>query len=54
MNVEPLCNAPSGLTKVLCRVRYRPWFWRGDFTSDWVWKHYSIWRRVLAPMRDRR
>lgn len=53
MNIEPLFKAPSGLTKVFYRVRYRPWFWRGDFTSDWVWKNYSIWRRVLAPLRDR-
>src|SRR5215216_4341237 len=35
------------------RVRYRLWFWRGDFTSDWIWKNYSIWRRVLGPLRDR-
>jgi Methyltransferase domain len=50
-DVEPLYKAPSTFTKVFYRVRYRPWFWRGDFTSDWVWKNYSIWRRVLAPLR---
>src|SRR5262245_64346818 len=48
---EPLFQAPSALSKVFYRVRYRPWFWRGDFTSDWIWKNYSIWRRVLAPLR---
>jgi hypothetical protein len=37
--------------QVFFRVRYRPWFWRGDFT--WIWKNYSIWRRVLAPLRSR-
>lgn len=51
--VEPVFKPPSEITKVFFRVRYRPWFWHGDFTSDWVWKNYSIWRRVLAPARDR-
>jgi len=51
--VEPVFKPPSEITKVFFRVRYRPWFWRGDFTSDWVWKNYSIWRRALAPVRDR-
>jgi predicted O-methyltransferase YrrM len=50
---EPLFKAPSEISKVFFRVRYRPWFWRGNFTSDWIWKNYSIWRRVLAPLRDR-
>jgi len=50
---EPLFKAPSPVTKVFYRVRYRPWFWRGEFTSDWIWKNYSIWRRVLAPLRGR-
>jgi len=48
---EPLFKPPSEIAKVFFRVRYRPWFWRGDFTSDWIWKNYSIWRRVLAPLR---
>jgi len=51
--IEPVFKPPSEITKVFFRVRYRPWFWRGDFTSDWIWKNYSIWRRVLAPLRDR-
>jgi hypothetical protein len=50
---DPLFKPPSPIAKVFYRVRYRPWFWRGDFTSDWIWKNYSIWRRVLAPLRDR-
>jgi len=50
---EPLFKPPSEIAKVFFRVRYRPWFWRGDFTSDWIWKNYSIWRRVLAPLRQR-
>src|SRR5262245_22125841 len=51
--VQPVFKPPSEITKVFFRVRYRPWFWHGDFTSDWVWKNYSIWRRVLAPLRGR-
>jgi predicted O-methyltransferase YrrM len=50
---EPVFKTPSPITKVFYRARYRPWFWRGDFTSDWVWKNYPTWRRVLAPLRDR-
>src|SRR5215212_8101864 len=50
---DPVFRDPSPIAKVFYRVRYRPWFWRGDFTSDWIWKNYSIWRRVLAPLRDR-
>lgn len=50
---EPIFKAPSDLTRVFYRVRYRPWFWRGEFTSDWVWKHYSVWRRVLSPLRGK-
>jgi predicted O-methyltransferase YrrM len=49
---EPVFKAPSEFSKIFFRVRYRPWFWRGNFTSDWIWKNYSIWRRVLAPLRD--
>ena len=52
-DAEPVFKAPSELTKVFYRVRYRPWFWRGEFTSDWVWKNYSVWRRVLAPLHDK-
>lgn len=50
---DPIFRDPSPIAKVFYRVRYRPWFWRGDFTSDWIWKNYSIWRRVLVPLRDR-
>lgn len=50
---DPVFKPPSEFTKVFYRVRYRPWFWRGNFTSDWIWKNYSIWRRVLAPLRTR-
>jgi predicted O-methyltransferase YrrM len=50
---EPVLKPPSPLTKVFFRVRYRPWFWNGEFSSDWVWKNYSFWRRALAPLRDK-
>src|SRR5215217_4867976 len=47
---DPIFRDPSPIAKVFYRVRYRPWFWRGHFTSDWIWKNYSIWRRVLKPL----
>ena len=50
---EPIFKAPSTFARVFCRVRYRPWFWRGTFTSDWTWKNYSVWRRVLGDWRDK-
>ena len=50
---EPVFKPPSEIIKVFYRVRYRPWFWRGQFTSDWIWKNYPIWRRVLKPLRAR-
>src|SRR5215813_3583115 len=50
---EPALKPPSSVTKACYRVRYRPWFWSGDFASDWVWKNYWFWRRVLGPLRDR-
>jgi methyltransferase family protein len=50
---DPVFKAPSAFARVFCRVRYRPWFWRGTFTSDWTWKNYSVWRRVLARWRDK-
>jgi hypothetical protein len=49
--LNPLFRDTWPIAKVLYRVCYRPWFWRGDFTSDWIWKHYWIWRRVLSPLR---
>jgi predicted O-methyltransferase YrrM len=51
MAADPIFKPPSTLNRVFCRVRYRPWFWAGEFTSDWAWKHYSLWRRVLARLR---
>jgi len=50
---EPVFPAPSHLTRAFFRLRYRPWFWGGEFTSDWAWKHYPVWRRILAPWRDK-
>jgi predicted O-methyltransferase YrrM len=52
VQVEPIFKPASGLTKAFYRLRYRPWFWHGDFTYDWVWKHYPVWRRVLTPLRQ--
>jgi len=39
---EPIFKAPSTFARVFYRVRYRPWFWRGSFASDWTWKKYSL------------
>jgi len=38
---EPIFKAPSTFARVFYRVRYRPWFWRGSFASDWTWKIFA-------------
>jgi predicted O-methyltransferase YrrM len=41
------------LRRKLDKWRFRPWFRHGEFSSDWATPHFSIWRRVLAPLRGR-
>jgi predicted O-methyltransferase YrrM len=35
------------------RWRYRSWFTGKEFTTDWTSGHFSTWRRMLSPLRDR-
>ena len=45
-------RSPHGLARSLDRVRYRAWFHGKEFTSDWASGNFSLWRRVLSPLRD--
>jgi predicted O-methyltransferase YrrM len=36
----------------LDKRRYAPWFWRKEFSSDWVSRKISVWCRVLGPWRN--
>lgn len=46
-------RSPGGLARRLDRLRYRAWFREKEFTSDWASGNFSLWRRVLSPLRDR-
>lgn len=43
---------PHRLEKAVDRLRYRPWFAGKDFTSDWTSANFTMWRRMLSPLRD--
>jgi predicted O-methyltransferase YrrM len=43
---------PHRLEKLVDRLRYRSWFADKDFTSDWTSGNFTMWRRMLAPLRD--
>jgi hypothetical protein len=45
-------RSPHGLARSLDRIRYRGWFHGKEFTSDWASGNFSLWRRVLSPLRD--
>ena len=42
---------PHRLEKMLDRARYRAWFADKDFTTDWSSGNFTMWRRVLSPLR---
>jgi hypothetical protein len=44
-------RSPPGLARWLDRLRYRDWFHGKEFTSDWASGNFSLWRRVLSPLR---
>lgn len=35
------------------RVRFAPWFWNKDFSTDWATEHFTVWNRVLSHWRRR-
>jgi predicted O-methyltransferase YrrM len=36
---------------LLNRVRFAPWFWSKEFSTDWASEHFTVWNRVLAYRR---
>ncbi|HEX2120039.1 MAG TPA: class I SAM-dependent methyltransferase [Thermoanaerobaculia bacterium] len=43
---------PHRLEKMIDRVRCRAWFQGKDFTSDWSSGNFTMWRRVLSPLKQ--
>jgi predicted O-methyltransferase YrrM len=43
---------PRKLEKMVDRYRYRSWFDGKEFSSDWTSGNFTMWRRVLSPLRD--
>jgi len=49
----PIIGDLPKLYRRLAKWRFRPWYRSGEFSADWASRHFSIWRRVLAPLRRR-
>jgi methyltransferase family protein len=47
----PIIGEPPRLIRKIDKWRFRPWFRHGEFSTDWATSHFSVWRRVLAPLR---
>jgi predicted O-methyltransferase YrrM len=45
-------RSPHDLQRWIDRLRYRSWFAGKEFTTDWTSGNFSLWRRVLAPLRE--
>jgi predicted O-methyltransferase YrrM len=43
---------PHRLEKAIDRLRYRSWFADKDFTNDWTSANFTMWRRMLSPLRE--
>jgi predicted O-methyltransferase YrrM len=58
MTIKPLVRPvvvrrpPRGLQRRLDRFRYRSWFAGKEFTTDWASGNFTLWRRVLSPLRN--
>lgn len=52
-DVRPVAvfRSPFGLERKLDRFRYRNWFRDKDLTTDWTTGNFTLWRRVLSPLR---
>src|SRR4051812_42015606 len=46
-----ISRRPRKLEKMVDRLRYRSWFTGKNFSSDWTSGNFTMWRRVLAPLR---
>jgi hypothetical protein len=44
---------PPRLIRKIDKWRFRHWFRHGEFSTDWATSHFSVWRKVLAPLRGR-
>jgi hypothetical protein len=42
---------PHKPEKIIDRLRFRSWFAGKEFSSDWTSGNFTMWRRVLSPLR---
>jgi predicted O-methyltransferase YrrM len=56
VNVRPRPRAlwwrPHKFEKKIDRARFRSWFEGKELTSDWSSANFTMWRRVLTPLRN--
>jgi hypothetical protein len=43
---------PRKIERRLSRLLYWRWYRGKEFTTDWTSEHYTLWRRVLSPLRE--
>jgi predicted O-methyltransferase YrrM len=43
---------PHKFEKMIDRARFRSWFDGKELTSDWASSNFTMWRRVLTPLRQ--
>jgi len=48
-----ITRRPRKIERQLSRLRYWPWFRGKQLSTDWASEHYTMWRRVLSPLRGR-
>src|SRR6266699_1968122 len=44
---------PWKIEQKLDRLRYRHWFRGKQLKTNWTSRHFTIWRRVLSPIRNK-
>src|SRR3954463_13064603 len=44
---------PRKIERKLSRLRYWPWFFGKQFTTDWTSQNFALWRRVLSPLQEK-
>jgi predicted O-methyltransferase YrrM len=47
-----IMRRPRKIERKLSRLRYWPWFRGKCFTTDWTSEHFTLWSRVLSPLRQ--
>jgi predicted O-methyltransferase YrrM len=48
---KAIARRPYRFETMIDRARYRSWFAGKDFTTDWTSGNFTVWRRVLSPLR---